>query len=62
MNALKAQFDSEAEHSRTKLANTIAPYTRFVRTETDRLSAEKRELGGLGQQVESLKLRVRDLL
>jgi len=62
MSALKAQFEVEAGRSRTRIANTIAPYTRFVRTESDRLEAEKRELGGLAGLVESLKARVDDLL
>ena len=62
MGALKAQFASESERSRTRLANTIAPYTRFVRTESDRLQSEQRELGGLADKVESFRLRVKDLL
>jgi small GTP-binding protein len=62
MTALKAQFDSEAGRSRTKLTNTIAPYTRFVRTESDRLETEKRDLSGLAEKVEAFQLRVRDLL
>jgi small GTP-binding protein len=62
MTALKAQFASEAERSRTRLANTIAPYTRFVRTESDRLESEKRELGGLAGRVDLLKARVAKLL
>ena len=44
MAALKTQFVAEASKSRSKLADTIAPYTRFVRGETDRLESEKREL------------------
>ena len=62
ITALKAQFETEAGRSRTKLANTIAPYTRFVRTESDRLETEKRELGGLAEQVTAFKGRVNDLL
>jgi small GTP-binding protein len=62
MTALTTQFESEAERSRTKLANTIAPYTRFVRTESERLEAEQRELGDLARKVEAFQLRVRDLL
>jgi len=62
MTALKAQFEVEAERSRTRLENTIAPYTRFVRTESDRLESEKRELDGFAGKVESLKARVDDLL
>ena len=62
MTALKAQFASEAGRSRTKLTNTIAPYTRFVRTESDRLATEKRELSGLAERVEAFQVRVKDLL
>jgi len=62
MGALRAQFASEVERSRTKLANTVAPYTRFVRTEGDRLKTEKRELGGLSEKVTVMKARVDDLL
>lgn len=62
MTALKAQFETESGRSRTRLANTIAPYTRFVRTENDRLEAEKRELEDLAQKVTALQARVADLL
>ena len=62
MSALKAQFEVEAGRSRTRLTDTIAPYTRFVRTESDRLEAEKRELGALAEKVESFKARVSELL
>ena len=62
MSALKAQFEVEAGRSRSRLTNTIAPYTRFVRTESDRLESEKRELDGFSGKVESLKARVDDLL
>ena len=62
MSALKAQFEVEAGRSRTRLANTIAPYTRFVRTESERLETEKRELEGLAGKVESMKAKVADLL
>lgn len=62
MSALKAQFEVEAGRSRTRLANTIAPYTRFVRTESDRLDSEKRMFEDLASQVEALKARVSLLL
>jgi small GTP-binding protein len=62
MTALKAQFEAEAERSRRRLADTIAPYTRFVRSETDRLEADRRELTDLGTRLESLQLRVDELL
>jgi len=62
MSALKAQFDVEATRSRTRITNTIAPYTRFVRTESERLATEKRELEGLAGKVQSLKAKVDVLL
>ena len=62
MTTLRAQFESEAERSRTRLANTIAPYTRFVRTESDRLNTENRELTAMLGEVESLKAKVENLI
>ncbi|MEE4270302.1 MAG: dynamin family protein [Thermoanaerobaculales bacterium] len=62
MGALKSQFASEASKSRSKLADTIAPYTRFVRTESARLEAEKAGLDDLAARVEKMKIRVHDLL
>ncbi len=61
LTALKAQFTTEAGRSRTKLANTIAPYTRFVRTESDRLESEKRELDALAVKVDAQKARIDEL-
>jgi small GTP-binding protein len=62
MTALQGQFETEAERSRSRLANTIAPYTRFVRTESDRLNTENRELTAMLGEVESLKARVEILI
>jgi len=62
MTALKAQFATESERSRSKLSNTIAPYTLFVRTESEKLEAEKAELDDLSSRVEVMQVRVRDLL
>jgi small GTP-binding protein len=61
LTALKAQFTTEAGRSRTKLANTIAPYTRFVRTESDRLESEKRELDALAVKVDAQKAKIDEL-
>jgi GTP-binding protein EngB required for normal cell division len=62
MTALTEQFTAEAERSRSRLAATIAPYTRFVRTETERLEAERSALETLAARVESMQARVADLL
>ena len=52
MSALRAQFEVEAGRSRTRLANTIAPYTRFVRTESDRLAGREARARGPRRKVE----------
>jgi hypothetical protein len=58
MTALTAHFEREAERGRNRLDQTIAPYTRFVRSETERLGAEKNELLDLGARTEDLQARV----
>jgi len=41
MAALTTHFDREAERGQKRLAETIAPYTRFVRSESERLAGER---------------------
>jgi hypothetical protein len=60
--ALGEQFSAEAERSRARLAATIAPYTRFVRTESERLEGEQAGLETLAAGVVSMQARVADLL
>ncbi|HSN53306.1 MAG TPA: dynamin family protein [Candidatus Sulfomarinibacteraceae bacterium] len=62
MTALGEQFSAEAERSRSRLAATIAPYTRFVRTESERLEGEQTGLETLAGRVQSMQARVHDLL
>jgi small GTP-binding protein len=58
MEALTAHFESEASRSRRRLADTIAPYTRFVRSESERLTGERDQLAGLSDRVGELSARV----
>jgi hypothetical protein len=61
MAALSAHFDREAERGRKRLAETIAPYTRFVRSESERLTGERDQLGHLTERVGEMTARVEGL-
>jgi small GTP-binding protein len=52
--ATKEQFDHEAEASRRRILETIAPYSRFVRTETARLASLRDETSALKSRVSRL--------
>jgi small GTP-binding protein len=58
VRALTRHFEGEAAHRRQRLAETIAPYTRFVRSESERLGGELEMLRALGVRVDELKARV----
>jgi len=51
---VSAQFDEELKRSQERLAGAISPYTRFVRSELDRL-------GDLGQQLDEMSVRLASL-
>jgi small GTP-binding protein len=61
MTALTAHFDREAERGQQRLAETIAPYTRFVRSESERLAGERDRLGKLTERVGEMTARVEGL-
>lgn len=58
VKALSRHFEGEAAQRRRRLDETIAPYTRFVRSESERLAAERDTLQDLGNRVDELKARV----
>jgi len=58
MAALSRHFESETERGRRRLSDTIAPYTRFVRSESERLTAERTELQALADRVAEMTERV----
>jgi small GTP-binding protein len=58
VKALTAHFESEATRSRRRLGETIAPYTRFVRSESEKLTAERDQLVGLSDRVGEMTARV----
>jgi hypothetical protein len=61
MTTLTAHFDREAERGQQRLAETIAPYTRFVRSESERLAGEHDQLGALTERVAEMTARVEAL-
>ena len=58
VKALSRHFEGEAAQRRRRLDETIAPYTRFVRSESERLAAERDTLQDLGNRVDELEARV----
>jgi small GTP-binding protein len=58
MRALNDHFDREADRAQHRLEETIAPYTSFVRSESDRLQREREMLKGLGDRIRSMQKQV----
>jgi small GTP-binding protein len=56
--ALTEGFGGEAGRSRARILDTIAPYSRFVRSEGKRLEAQRHRFMTLGRQIEQLQARV----
>jgi hypothetical protein len=58
MNGLSNQFEREMKQSIARIQEAIAPYTRFIRAEKDRLTDSREELTRLRQSVDQLKARI----
>lgn len=56
--ALRAQFEEEIGRSLARLRDSVAPYTRFVRAEEDKLRDMEARLTGLGGDLTGLRDRV----
>jgi small GTP-binding protein len=56
--ALTTQFNHEAENGVTRMKEGVAPYTRFVRGELDRVEKAQCQLEGLRQRISELSARV----
>jgi DNA-binding transcriptional regulator YbjK len=59
--ALTTQFNHEAENGVTRMKEGVAPYTRFVRGELDRVEKAQRQLEGLRQRISELSARVESI-
>jgi hypothetical protein len=51
---LKASFDRELDHGRDRILEAIGPYSRFVRSEGDRLRAQREEIAELRSRLETV--------
>jgi hypothetical protein len=56
--ALRAQFEREIKGSGARIREGIAPYSRFVRSEGEKLRATEHQLVALVSQIEDLRARV----
>jgi small GTP-binding protein len=61
MGALTGQFERELERSLHRIQEAIAPYTRFIRAERDRLTETQDELTQIQQGLARLKARIEGL-
>jgi hypothetical protein len=58
MGALTAQFGLEVERSAQRVQEAVGPYTRFVRSERERLSSTRDELRRLRDEIGRLKAAI----
>ena len=58
LDALSTQFHHETENDVTRMKESVAPYTRFVRGELDRVARTQRQLDSLRQRLSELRARV----
>ncbi len=61
MAAMTAEFEQELERSLRRLREAIAPYTRFVRAEQQKLSRVEGELGELSASLAQIRARIETL-
>jgi small GTP-binding protein len=56
--ALRAQFRKEIARATERIRNSIAPYSRFVRSEEEKLAATAKELAAVASDLLSLRNRI----
>ncbi|MGB6847051.1 MAG: dynamin family protein [Thermoanaerobaculia bacterium] len=61
MDSLTDQFDREVDRSIHRIEEAIAPYTRFVRAERDRLDEMHKDLEQCQTAISALKTRIEEL-
>lgn len=59
--SLTGQFQSEANSSLTRMKETVAPYTRFVRAEQERIDLAQQALASLHSRITTLKARAENI-
>jgi hypothetical protein len=55
MSGLRAQFGKEVDRSVRSVLDAVAPYTRFVRAEGDKLTGIDRELADIGGRLTQIR-------
>lgn len=58
VSAMTAQFDVELTHSLDRIHEAIAPYTRFVRLEQERMTVAEASLAEIAQRLDGLRAQV----
>jgi len=61
VRALRTQFEREIDRSVQKIQAAIAPYTRFVRSERDKLLAAQAELDEIKKELNRLKVKIDEI-
>jgi hypothetical protein len=56
--ALRRQFTTEIQRSGDRIRESIAPYSRFIRAEGDKLRTAETELREIGAAIASLRARI----
>ena len=56
--ALRKQFATEIQRSGDRIRESIAPYSRFVRAEGEKLKEVDKELAEIGSAMTSLRARI----
>jgi small GTP-binding protein len=56
--ALRAQFRKEIARSTERIRDSIAPYSRFVRAEGEKLETAEKELSSVARDLQSLRSRI----
>jgi len=62
LNALTTQFNNESETVIARLKDSVAPYTRFVRSERERIDVAEASLATLRQSLSTLRARAQKVL
>jgi vacuolar-type H+-ATPase subunit E/Vma4 len=57
LNALTTQFSNESENAIARLRDGVAPYTRYVRSERERIDKAETSLANLRQKLSELRAR-----
>lgn len=57
-DALRAQFKKEIVRATERIRTSIAPYSRFVRAEEEKLDLTSKELAAISSELMSLRGRI----